>query len=90
MSGLIWILTVWHPDCISERFFWGEKVDLKKSTDDKKKHAKLPSLQRVKLLVTAATEDILIFHYIDMKYQALFSSDFLYIFQENKTGPFIH
>ena len=45
MSGLIWIQTVWHSDgnpeiIFRKSWFW------KKSADDKKKQAELPSRQR--------------------------------------------
>ena len=48
MSGLIWIQTVWHFDGIPERIF--QKVDFEKNQQTTKKHAKLPSRQRVGLL----------------------------------------
>ena len=44
-SGLIWIQTVWHFDGIPERFFLKKLIEKKKT----KKHAKLPSMQRVKI-----------------------------------------
>ena len=46
LSGLIWIQTIWHSDGIPEilKNKWFIK---KRSADDKKKHAKIPSMQRV-------------------------------------------
>ena len=46
MSGLIWIQTVWHSYGIPERFFL-KKLMFKK-IQMTKKHAKVPSTQRVK------------------------------------------
>ena len=43
----IWIQTVWHSGGSPERIFW-KSLLFKKSADDKKKIAKLPSRQRAK------------------------------------------
>ena len=56
MLGLIWLQTVWHFDGIPERLF--EKVYLKKKNlQITKKHAKLPSMQRVKCFLFFLTHD---------------------------------
>ena len=47
-SGLIWIKTVWHADGIPEQIF--EEVDFDKNQQAPKKHAKLPSGQKLTLL----------------------------------------
>ena len=49
MWFLIWIQTIWHSDKVSERivsifFFW------KKSQQTTRKHEKLPSMKRVKII----------------------------------------
>ena len=46
MSGLIWIQTVWHSDCIPERTFL--KSLFWKNQQMTKKHAKFPRRQRLK------------------------------------------
>ena len=45
--GPIWIQNVWHSDGIPEKFFWKKKIIHRRQ---KKKHAKLPSMQRGKTL----------------------------------------
>ena len=57
MSGLIWIQTIWQTDHIPERFFWKKYLKKKKKNPQTtKKHAKWPSMPRVKLLVTTAAD----------------------------------
>ena len=47
MSGLIWIQTVWHGDGIPEIIFLNS-LFLKKSADDKRKHAKFDRVNKTK------------------------------------------
>ena len=47
LSGLIWIQTVWHSECVPEGIFL-KNLTLKKVNRRQKCHEKLPSMQRVK------------------------------------------
>ena len=49
MLTLIWIQTVWHSDSVPKGFFF-KKLTLEQISRQQKKHEKIPSMQRVKVI----------------------------------------